>query len=113
MQSVGKAVRLSDNFNSKQCTKFVKLCSLVIDLLIVIMFAFLSSEDPSGGTDQLGMFPVFMKRTAVFNCLSSNIGAVFRQLLRMGSLLSGARPMLPKIRKVQLPPLLSFKSRFL
>ena len=46
--------------------------SLAIHLLVLPPFAFRSSEvrrllldlDPYGGTDALGMFPLFLKRTA-------------------------------------------------
>ena len=39
--------------------------------------------DFSGGTDPLGMFPLFVKKTAVV--LAPRVAVVFRQLLRLGS----------------------------
>ena len=38
--------------------------------------------DPYGGTDPLGMFPLFLKRTDVISPLLS---VVFRRLVRLGS----------------------------
>ena len=69
---VGKADLLSDYFDSKQSREVVDLpltCHLSPSLST---FAFRSSEvrrllldlDPYGGTDPLGMFPLFLKRTA-------------------------------------------------
>ena len=57
----------------------------------VTSFAFRSSEvrrlllelDPYGGSDPLGIFPLFLKRTDV---LAPHLSAVFRQLVRLGSL---------------------------
>ena len=54
-------------------------------------FAFGSSEvrhlvldvDPYGGTDPLGMFPLFLKLTA--DGMASRLSIVFRQLDRVGS----------------------------
>ena len=39
--------------------------------------------DPYGGTDPLGMFPLFLKRTA--DVLAPCLSVVFRRLLRLGS----------------------------
>ena len=39
--------------------------------------------DPCGGTDPLGMFPLFLKRTA--DVLAPRLSVVFRRLLRLGS----------------------------
>ena len=39
--------------------------------------------DPYGGSDQLGMFPLFLKRTAVV--LAPRLSVVFRRLVRLGS----------------------------
>ena len=69
---VGKADLLSDHFDSKQSREAVDLpltCHLSPSLTT---FAFRSREvrhllldlDPYGGTDPLGMFPLFLKRTA-------------------------------------------------
>ena len=38
---------------------------------------------PYGGTDPLGMFPLFLKRTA--NVVAPCLSVVFRRLLRLGS----------------------------
>ena len=54
-------------------------------------FAFRSSEvrrllldlDPCGGTDPLGMFPLFIKRTA--DVMALRLSVVFRRLVRLGS----------------------------
>ena len=69
---VGKADLLSDHFDSKQFKEAVDLpltCHLFPSLTT---FAFGSKEvrhllldlDPYGGTGPLGMFPLFLKRTA-------------------------------------------------
>ena len=71
-ESVGKADLLSDHFYSKQSREAVDLpltCHLSLSLTT---FAFRSREerrllldlDPYGGPDPLGMFPLFLKRTA-------------------------------------------------
>ena len=71
-ESVGKADLLSDHFDGKQSRESVDLpltCHLSLSLT---SFAFRSSEvshllldlDPYGGSDPLGMFPHFLKRTA-------------------------------------------------
>ena len=71
-ESVGKADLLSNHFDIKQSRESVDqlvTCHLSPSL---IKFAFMSSEvkrlfldlDPYGGTDPLGMFPLFLKRTA-------------------------------------------------
>ena len=39
--------------------------------------------DSYGGTEPLGMFPLFMKKTAVV--LAPRLAVVFRRLLRLGS----------------------------
>ena len=59
----------------------------------LITFAFRSSEvkrllldldlDPYDGTDPLGMFPLFLKRTA--DVLAPHLSVVFLRLLRLGS----------------------------
>ena len=54
-------------------------------------FAFRSSEvrhllldlDPYGDTDPLGMFPLFLKRTA--DAMAPLLSVVFRRLVRLGS----------------------------
>ena len=57
-------------------------------------FVFRSSEvrhllldlDPYGVTDPLGMFPLFLKRTA--DVMAPCLSVVFRQLVRLGSSLA-------------------------
>ena len=57
----------------------------------LITFAFRSTEikrlvldlDPYGGTDPVGMFPLFLKRTA--DVLAPRLSVVFRRLHRLGS----------------------------
>ena len=54
-------------------------------------FAFRSSEvrrllvdlDPYGGTDPLGMFPLFLKKTT--DVMAPSLSVVFRRLVRLGS----------------------------
>ena len=48
--------------------------------------------DPYGGTDPLGMFPLFRNRTA--DVMDPRLSVVFRLLVRLGSFpLAGDRPM--------------------
>ena len=71
-ESVGKADLLSDHFDSKQSREAVDLPLTCHSSPSLTTFAFRSSEvrrlllylDPYGGTDPLGMFPLFLKRTA-------------------------------------------------
>ena len=68
---VGKADLLSDHFDSKQSREPVDLLVTCHPSPSLITFAFRSSDvkrllldlDPYGGTDPLGMFPLFLKRT--------------------------------------------------
>ena len=70
-QSVGKDDVLLDHSDSKQSRKSVDLPLNCHQSPCHITFAFRSSEvrhllldlDPYGGTDRLGMFPLFLKRT--------------------------------------------------
>ena len=91
-ESVGKGDLLSDHFDSKQSMEAVDLpltCHLSPSLTT---FAFRSSEvrhllldlDPYGGPDPLGMFPLFLKRTADVMA-PPRLSVVFRQLVRLGS----------------------------
>ena len=67
---VGKADLLSDHFDIKQSREAVDLPLTCNPSPSLTTFAFRSSEvrrlymDPYGGTDPLGMFPLFLKRTA-------------------------------------------------
>ena len=71
-ESVGKADLLSDHFESKQSREAVDLPLTCHPSPSLTTFAFRSSEvrrlllylDPYGGTDSLGKFPLFLKRTA-------------------------------------------------
>ena len=71
-ESVGKAVLLSDHFDSKQSRESVDLLVTCRPSPSFTSFAFRSSEvrrllldlDLYGGSDPLGMFPLFLKRTA-------------------------------------------------
>ena len=90
-QSVSKADLLSDHFYSKQSWESVDLLVTCHLSLSLITFAFSSSEvkrllldlDPYGGTDPLGLFPLFLKRMA--DVLAPRLSVVFRWLLRLGS----------------------------
>ena len=71
-ESVGKADLLSDHIDSKQSREAVDLPLTCHPSPSFTTFAFRSSEvrrrmldlDPCGGTDPLGLFPLFLKRTA-------------------------------------------------
>ena len=71
-ESVGKADLLSDHFDSKQSREAVDLPLTCHPSPSLTTFALRSSEvrsllldlDPYCGTDRLGMFPLFLKRTA-------------------------------------------------
>ena len=91
-ESVGKADLLLDHFDGKQSRESVDLpltCHLSPSLT---SFAFRSSEvrglllelDPYGGSDPLGMFPLFLKRTV--DVLAPRLSVVFWRLVRLGSL---------------------------
>ena len=90
-ESVGKADLLSDHFDGKQSTESVHLPLTCHPAPSLTSFAIRSSEirrllldlDPYGGSDPLGMFPLFLKRTADF--LAPRLGVVFRELVRLGS----------------------------
>ena len=90
-ESVGKADLLSDHFDSKQSRESVDLLVTCHPTPSLITFAFRSSEvkrllldlDPYSGTDPLGMFPLFLKRTS--DVLAPRLSVVFRRLLRLGS----------------------------
>ena len=89
-ESVGKADLLSDHFNSKQSREAVDLPLTCHPSPSLTTFAFRSSEvrsllldlDPYGGTDLLGMFPLFLKRTAD---VMAPLSVVFQRLVRLGS----------------------------
>ena len=66
-----------------------------------------------GGTEPLGMFPLFLKRTP--DVMAPRLCIVFRRLVRLGivSPLNGDRPMSPQFRKVHRPPLLPITDQFI
>ena len=90
-ESVGKADLLSDHFDSKQFRESVDLPLTCHPSPSLTSFAFRLSEVrrllldlyPYGGSDPLGMFPLFLKRTADF--LAPRLSVVFLRLVRLGS----------------------------
>ena len=90
-ESVGKADLLSDNFDRKQSREAVDLPLTCHPSPSLTTFGFRSSEvrpllldlDPYGGTDPLGMFHIFLKRTA--EVMAPRLSVVFRRLVRLGS----------------------------
>ena len=71
-ESIGKDDLLSDHFDRNQSKEAVYLLLTCLPSPSLSTFAFRSREvrrllldlDPNGGTDPLGMFPLFLKRTA-------------------------------------------------
>ena len=90
-ESVGKADLLSDHFDGKQSRESVDLPLTCYWSPSITSFAFRSSEvrrllldlDPYGGSDPLGLFPLFLKRTG--DVLAPRLSVVFRRLVRLGS----------------------------
>ena len=90
-ESVGKADLLSDHFDSKESREAVDLPLTYHPSSSLTTFAFRSREvsrlmlhlDPYGGTDPLGMFPRFLRRTA--DVMAPRFSEVFRRLVRQGS----------------------------
>ena len=90
-ESVGKADLLSDHFDDKQSREAVDLPLTCHPSPRVNTFAFNSREvknlmldfDPYGVIDPLGMFPLFLKRTA--DVMAPCLSVVFRRLVRLGS----------------------------
>ena len=82
---------LSDHFDGKQSKESVDLLLTFRPSPSLTSFAVRSSEvrrllldsDPYGGSDPLGMFPLFLKRTA--DVLAPRLSVVFRRLVRLGS----------------------------
>ena len=83
-ESVGKADLLSDHFNSKPSREAVDLPLTCHPSPSLTAFTFRSREvrrllldlDPYGDTDPLGMFPIFLKRTA--DVMAPRLSVVFR-----------------------------------
>ena len=96
-ESVGKADLLSDHFDGKQSRESVDLPLTCHPSPSLTSFTFRSSEvrsllldlDPYGGSDPLGMFPLFLKRTA--DVLVPRLSVVFRRLVCLGSFPSSWR----------------------
>ena len=93
-ESVGKADLLSDHFDSKQFRESVDLPLTCHPFRCLITFAFRSIEvrrllldlDPYGGTDPLGMFPLFLKRTAnAIDPPTPRLSVVFQRLVCLSS----------------------------
>ena len=91
-ESVGKADLLSDHFPSQQSREAVDLLLTCHPSHCFTTFAFRSSEvgrllldlDAYGGTDPLGMFPLFLKITA--HVMAPSLSVVFRRLVRLCSI---------------------------
>ena len=67
--------------------------------------------DSYGGTDPLGMFPLFLKRTA--EVLAPHFAVVFRLLLRLGSFPVCWRVLMsPQFQRVHLPTQHPIKDQF-
>ena len=119
-ESVGKADLLADRFDSQQSREAVDLPVTCHPSPSLATFAFRSSEvrrllldlDPYGGTDPLGMFPLFLKRTA--DVMAPRLIVVFRLLVHVWAVsgLAGDRPMSPQFRKVHRPLLLPITDQF-
>ena len=90
-ESVIKADLLSDNFESKQSKKAVDLPLTCHPSPSLTTFGFKSSEvrrvlldlGPYGGTDPLGMFPLFFKKAV--DVMAHRLRVAFRRLVRLGS----------------------------
>ena len=118
-ESVGKADLLSDHFDSKQSRKSVDLLVTCHRSLSLITFALRSSEvkrllldlDPYGGTDPLGVFPLFLKRTA--EVLAPRLSVVFDGFfVWVVSLFAEDSPMSLQFKKVHRPSLLPITDQF-
>ena len=91
MRVVGKAGLLSHHLDDKQSRESVDLPLTCRPSPSLTSFAFRSSEvrcllldlDPYGGSDPLGMFPFFLKRTA--DVLAPRLSVMFRRLVRLDS----------------------------
>ncbi len=87
----GKADLLMKHFDSKLCRAPAPTSELPPAMPVLTKLAFRSKEvmrlllalDSHGGTDPLGMFPMFLKETAAV--LAPKLSAVFRRLILTGS----------------------------
>ena len=92
-ESVGKADMLSAHFDGMQSRDPLDLPSTCHSSTSLTTFAFRSWEvkrllldlDSYGGTDPLGMLPLFLKKT--IEVLAPRLAVVFRRLLRLCSFL--------------------------
>ena len=110
-ESVGKADMLSAYFDGKQSRDPVDLPSTCHPSPSLTTFVFRSRGVKRllldlysyGGTDPLGMFPLFLKKTAVV--LAPRLAVVFRWLLRLGIafLFVGEWLMSPQFQRVHFP----------
>ena len=113
---VGKADLLSDHFDSKQSREALDLPLTCCMSPSLTTFAFRSSNvrhllDPNGGTDPLGRFPPFLKRTA--EVMAPHRSVVFQRLVCLGSFLACWRQAnVPSIPKVHRPLLLPITDRY-
>ena len=90
-ESVGKADLLSNHFDSKQSREAVDLPLTRHPSPSLTTIAFRSREVrhllldlvPYGGIDSLGMFPLFLKRTA--DVMAPSLIVVFRRRVCLGS----------------------------
>ena len=90
-KSFGKADLLSDYFDGEQSMESVDLPLTCHPSPRLTSFAFMSivvrhlllDLDPYGGSDTLGMFPLFLKRTA--EVLAPRLSVLFRRHVRLGS----------------------------
>ena len=93
-ESVGMADLLSDHFDSKQSREAAYLLVTCHPSPSLITFVFRSSEvkhillalDPYSGTAPLGMFLLFLNRTA--DVLAPRLSVVFQRLIHLGSFLA-------------------------
>ena len=89
-ESVEKVEMQSAHFDGKQSRDPIDLPSTCHSSPSLTTFSFRSREvrwilldlDSYGGTDSLGMFPLYFKRTA--DVLAARLAVVFRRLLRLG-----------------------------
>ena len=117
-ESVGKADLLTDYFDSKQSREAFDLPLTCHPTSSLTTFAFMLSEirrllldlNLYGGIDPLGMFDLFLKRTA--DVMAPRFSVVFRLPVRLGCFPAcWRRQMSPQFRKVHRPPLLQITDR--
>ena len=110
-ESVGKADMLSANFDGKQSRDPVDLPSTCHPSPSLTTFAFKSREvkrlllnlDSYGGTDPLGMYPLFLKKTAEVMALVF-LWYFSGSFVWVAFLFAGEWLMSPQFQRVHLPP---------